>query len=143
MGDSDAQSPPVATTAGAPRVHDRAAQVIAAAGGRVPDARGGAVLAVAGGDDPGGPPTVERVARGCGGGRRVLLEGRTVVRSDGVRPTHLLVWASGPDGGEVLVLVERGDRGVSPWPAEGTTAGEIGFEAVRLDADRVVSGTLA
>ena len=77
------------------------------------------------------------------GGRRVLLEGRAVVRSDGVRPTHLLVWASGPDGGEVLVLVERGDRGVSPWPAEGTTAGEIGFEAVRLDADRVVSGTLA
>lgn len=143
MADSDAQSPPVATTAGAPRVHDRAAQVIAAAGGRVPDARGGAVLAVAGGDDPGGPPTVERVAGGCGGGRRVLLEGRTVVRSDGVRPTHLLVWASGPDGGEVLVLVERGHRGVSPWPAEGTTAGEIGFEAVRLDADRVVSGTLA
>lgn len=143
MADSDAQSPPVATTAGAPRVHDRAAQVIAAAGGRVPDARGGAVLAVAGGDDQGGPPTVERVAGGCGGGRRVLLEGRAVVRSDGVRPTHLLVWASGPDGGEVLVLVERGDRRVSPWPAEGTTAGEIGFEAVRLDADRVVSGTLS
>ncbi|MEH6622828.1 hypothetical protein [Dietzia maris] len=143
MADSDAQSPPVATTAGAPRVHDRAAQVIVAAGGRVPDARGGAVLAVAGGDDQGGPPTVERVAGGCGGGRRVLLEGRAVVRSDGVRPTHLLVWASGPDGGEVLVLVERGDRRVSPWPAEGTTAGEIGFEAVRLDADRVVSGTLA
>lgn len=143
MADSDAQSPPVATTAGAPRVHDRAAQVIVAAGGRVPDARGGAVLAVAGGDDQGGPPTVERVAGGCGRGRRVLLEGRAVVRSDGVRPTHLLVWASGPDGGEVLVLVERGDRRVSPWPAEGTTAGEIGFEAVRLDADRVVSGTLS
>ena len=141
MVESDATGIPGRAAAPDEPVHDRAARLLAAAGAGVPQVRGGAVLALVEAGDPDTPPTVERAAGGCGGGRRILLTGRAAIRSDGVRPTHLVVRAAGPDGTGVLVLVERGDRGVAPWPQDGTTAGEVTFGAVRLDGDRVIGPT--
>ena len=125
-----------------PRVHDLASELLAAAEAPVPGSRGGAVLAMAEAADPMAPPRVVAAGGGCGGGRRIVLDGDAVALTDGVRPTHLLVRATGAGGAGVLLLVERGERGVEPWPRDGETAGEVRFRAVRLDADRVVSGVV-
>lgn len=145
MADPDAEraasprsAPPPPTPS--PRVQERAAEILAATGADLPSACGGAVAALAEAADPADPPLVSAAGGGCGGGRRVVLTGEAVYQSDGMRPTHLLVRAMGADGDGVVVLVERGDRGVEPWPGEGATTGEVGFRSVRLDGDRVLSG---
>src|SRR5699024_4748637 len=74
-----------------PRVHERATLILSAAGAAVPDARGGAILALVEASDPDDPPRVERAGAGCGGGRRVVVTGDAVFQSDGMSPTHLIV----------------------------------------------------
>ncbi|MFL0578029.1 hypothetical protein [Dietzia sp. 179-F 9C3 NHS] len=137
---SGADVPPEREVAPAPSVHSLASELLAAADVAAPDLRGGTVLAMAEASDPVAPPRVEAAGGGCGGGRRILLDGAATTLTDGDRPTHLLVRAVGPDGSGVLVLVERGERGVEPWPRGGERTGEVVFRAVRLDADRVVTG---
>lgn len=134
MTDPESSAGPV------PRVHERAGAVLDAAGVDLPDRRGGTVLALAEPLDPGDPPRVAAEGAACGGGRRVVLSGDAVVLTDGIRPTHLVVRAVGPDGASLLILVERGDRGVEPWPREGEPTGETYFRSVRLDSARVLSG---
>ena len=124
-----------------PRIHDLAAEVLTAAGARVPDARGGTVLAMAEAADPLAPPRLEAAGGACGGGRRVVLDGDAVILSDGERPTHLLVRAVDAVGSRLLVILERGERGVDPWPGDGITTAEVAFRSVRLDASGVVSGS--
>lgn len=131
---------PESTRDTVPRVHERAGEVLAAAGVDLPERRGGPVLALAEALEPGDPPRVDAAGGACGGGRRVEISGDVVVLSDGVRPTHLVVRAVGAEGTGVLVLVERGDRGVEPWPRDGEPTAEVRFRSVRLDADRVLSG---
>lgn len=140
MADSDVMSDEHPSADPSPRVHDRAALLLAAAGLEPPVARGGAVLGLTEPAVPSDPPTVAAAGGGCGGGRRVVLDGRAVFLTDGVRPTHLLAHAVDTDGTGVRVLLERGDRGVEPWPREGATTGELEFRSVRLDAGRVVTG---
>ena len=129
-------------SAAPPRVHDLVAELLAAADAGLPEARGGAVLAMAEAADPVAPPRVDPAGGGSGGGRRIVLDGDAVTLTDGARPTHLLVRAVGPDGSGVLVLVARGERGVEPWPRDGEITGEVAFRSVRLDADGVVSGEI-
>lgn len=138
MADPDAISGPTPS----PRVHERAAEVLAATGAGMPHARGGAVLALAEAADPVDPPVVSDAGGGCGGGRRVVLSGTAVYQCDGMRPTHLLVRAvgAGGSGAGALVLVERGDRGVEQWPGDGEATGDVAFRSVRLEAGRVLSG---
>lgn len=136
------EDPPAEEPSAPPRVHDLAAELLSAAGVGLPDARGGAVLAMAEAADPVAPPRVGAAGAGCGGGRRVVLDGDAVTLTDGDRPTHLLVRAVGPDGSGVLVMVARGERGVEPWPREGERTGEITFRSARLDAAGVVSGEI-
>lgn len=131
---------PESTPAHVPRIHERAGAVLDAAGVNVPDRLGGTVLALAEALDPGAPPRVTGGGAACGGGRRVVLSGDAVVLTDGVRPTHLVARAVGPDGAALLILVERGDRGVEPWPRDGEPTGEVHFRSVRLDSARVLSG---
>lgn len=131
---------PEPTPGPVPRVHERAGAVLAAAGVDLPERRGGTVLALAEALEPGDPPRVEPTGGACGGGRRVVLSGDAVVLSDGIRPTHLVAHVVAADGSDLVVLVERGDRGVEPWPGDGEPTGEVRFRSVRLGADRILSG---
>ena len=94
---------------------------------------GPAVIAV----DGRAPIRVRATGGGCGGGRRIALDGQGLVRPDGRRPEALLVHAVDEQDRALVVEVRRGDRGVTPWPVGGDTPQQIDFHTVRLDGDRI------